>query len=280
MHLLIEDCIQSKTSANLRPRYLRELRRFLLKFAAALADRPLSTVTAADVDRWLSCLKTPGGRNTAISRLGALFSFAFRRGRILENPMHRIERARQDAVAPRILSPSEAENLTLLVRERHPKMAAYVLLGLYAGIRPNELLRLEWPAIDLKRGLVRVDAAASKVRRRRFVLLEPIALQLLQPYQQTSGPVAPKQIPRRLRRLRRCMGWDKWPLDLLRHTCASYMLALHKDPQRVSLMLGNSPRILLNHYVELVSPEDCATFWACEPATVNDSPPHSSCPPV
>ena len=52
-----------------------------------------------------------------------------------------------------------------------------------------------------------------------------------------------------------------WPKDVLRHTAASYLLALHGDVGKVAMMLGNSPNILLTHYHEPVCETDCAAFW-------------------
>jgi hypothetical protein len=52
-----------------------------------------------------------------------------------------------------------------------------------------------------------------------------------------------------------------WPTDLLRHTAASYLLALHKDAGKVANMLGNSPQILLSHYHDPVTEADCKAFW-------------------
>lgn len=259
MDRLIEECISSKRAANLRPYYVKELNRVLRKFSSA-TGKAISELTVQDVEAWLGTFKTPGGRNTAISRLCALFTFAFRRGYIEINPMHRIDRARRDLPVPRILTPDEALGLMAATQARCPEMLGYVSLGLYAGIRPNELTRLDWSSVDVARGLVRIDAAASKVRRRRFVHLEPLALHWVKQCARL-GPVAPKQIQRRRKRLCRKIGWPAWPHDILRHTAASYLLALHRDAGKVALMLGNSPGILLTHYHELVSPEDCARFW-------------------
>lgn len=262
MHRVIEECVAAKSRMNLRPNYVAELRRFLLKFSAI--GKGIGEVTVADLESWLETTASPGSRNTAISRLGALFSFAHKRGYIEANPMRRIERARIDRRPPKILTPLEAGHLMDTTRARVPRMLAYCTLGLYAGIRPNELTKLDWSCVDLARGMVRVDAAASKVRRRRIVFLEPIALRWLGECAPKSGPVAPEA--RRVRgyreRLCRLMGWEEWSHDLLRHCAASYLLALHRDAGKVAMMLGNSPSILLTHYYELVSPEDCARFWS------------------
>ena len=63
----------------------------------------------------------------------------------------------------------------------------------------------------------------------------------------------------------RLLGFETWPQDCLRHTAASFMIAQHRDAGFVADCLGNSPGILLRHYRELVSAEDCAAFWSISP---------------
>ena len=265
----IEECITNKRAINLRPYYLKELERYLRKFLAPHFAAPIHSLTHHELERMLSSIRTPGGRNTAIGKLCALFSWAFKRDYIERDPMRKIQRARQEFDAPKILSPSESRDLLSATGETAPDLISYMALGLYAGIRPHELKALDWSAIDLHRGLARIDAAASKVRRRRIVPLAPIALDALTRVKSQHGPVLPVsrlQFNYRRRRVLTALGWNPiWPHDLLRHTAASYLLALHQDAGKVSLWLGNSPGILLRHYHELVSPEDCAKFWAVGP---------------
>jgi hypothetical protein len=58
-----------------------------------------------------------------------------------------------------------------------------------------------------------------------------------------------------------CKAADiKWKRNALRHSYASYRLALIQDAAKVALEMGNSPAILFKHYRELVTP-DQATGW-------------------
>jgi len=262
---VIEECVESKRFSNRRPRYIDELARLLRRFCSDLEDLPLSFFTARDIENWLAAnTATPGSRKTAINRLSALFSFARRRGYVEANPLARIEQVSIEARPPRIFSPNDADRFMNTVRIVAPSLLPDAVLGLYAGIRSAELERLDWSCIDLDRGLVRIDAAASKVRRRRLVPLEPKAKLLLDGLQ--GMPIAVRHYrklhPRR--RIAEAMEWPEIPHNILRHSAASYLLALHRDAGKVALMLGNSPGILLSVYYELVSPDDCAKFWACK----------------
>lgn len=47
--------------------------------------------------------------------------------------------------------------------DQAPRFLAWLVLGLFAGVRPNELDRLKWADLDLHAGLLRIDAAASNL---------------------------------------------------------------------------------------------------------------------
>ena len=70
-------------------------------------------------------------------------------------------------------------------------------------------------------------------------------------------------------KLRACaaLGLSRWPQDLLRHTAASYLLALHGDAGKVATMLGNSSSVLLTHYHEPVMPGIARFFGQAQPPT-------------
>lgn len=98
-------------------------------------------------------------------------------------------------------------------------MRPYVILGIYGGLRPEEITRLDWSQINLDAGTVRVTGK----RRTRLVTLEPIAVKLLGEHPLKSGPVAPSNstVDRWRGRAKKLLKLDKWPQDLLRHTAAS-----------------------------------------------------------
>jgi hypothetical protein len=61
------------------------------------------------------------------------------------------------------------------------------------------------------------------------------------------------------------LGFDSWPKDILRHTCASMLMATWEDEGKVAASLGNSPTILHAHYRELVSRAEAKRFWGIMP---------------
>lgn len=259
---VIEECITAKRFSNLRPVYVHELRRFLTRFKESLGNPYISDITPAKIQGWLAKPQwSDGTRATGLNRLSSLFSFAFRRGYIPFNPVDRIDRIRLERKPPQILTPAEAILLLASTKRVAPTMWPNIVLGLFAGIRPAELDRLQSQDVDTARAIVRIDTATSKVRCRRIVELQPRAVLLLDGCL-PAGPITPKQKKRKMRRIAKAMGWTFWPKDILRHTAASFLMAKHRNADLVADMLGNSPGILLRHYRELVSAEDCTAFWS------------------
>ena len=115
--------------------------------------------------------------------------------------------------------------------------------------------------------MVFIDAAASKVRRRRIVRLEPAAVAFLKHARDSDSrlPVSRETRRRYLVHAKTKLGFDSWPQDLARHTAASYLLDHHQDAGRVAESLGNSPGILGRHYKEIVHPRECMAFWDVRP---------------
>lgn len=256
----IDDVLKAKQNANRSTRYVRSLGYYLRQFAREREKMPLAEITTESIEAWLSRYPCAYTRQTWLNRISTLFSFAVRRGYITANPCDRIERVSVDRKPPLILSPGHAKAL-LKATQSHIK--PYVILAMYAGIRPEEITRLDWSAINLETRTVKVD---GKTRRRRIVPLEPIAVKLLAKYRKEKGPVTPSlsTLVRWKNRARKLIGQPRFPQDLLRHTAASYLLALHQDAGKVSMMLGNSSKILLSHYHEPVAEKECKGFWECK----------------
>ncbi|NBV22268.1 MAG: hypothetical protein EB141_12850 [Verrucomicrobia bacterium] len=254
--------LDAKAKANLRAKYLTGLRQYLTLFAAGREGLALRTITTDTLDRWFAERKeAPRTMASNIGRLRSLFSFALRRGWITENPCDQLEKVRLDQPdAPRILTPDECRKIL----DTCPvNCLPFFVLALFAGIRPEEIHALEWA--DIRHDLKAVLLNKGKTRKRRVVPLLPVALEWLAVCDK-SLPLCPSAITvRRARRKLRAILGESWPQDCLRHTAASYLLSLHKDAGKVALTLGNSERILLRHYHNLVSEESTAQFFNLKP---------------
>ena len=253
--------LDAKAKANLRPVYLSGLRCYLNAFAKGRESAALSSISTADLERWFSERnEKPGTRASNVGRLRSLFSFAMRRDWLKKNPCDALEHVRLDTVAPRILTPAEAR---AVLAACPPAVLPFVVLAMFAGIRPDEILGLTWADVRWDLGAVMVNR--TKTRRRRIVPLEANALEWLKTCDQSEKLCPSAATVKRARKALRAALNGDWPQDVLRHTAASYLLNLHGDAGKVALRLGNSAGILMRHYYNMVSEEATKEFWAVAP---------------
>lgn len=232
----------------------------------------MGDITPKLVSDWLDREPSAWSRSSGLNRISALCSFGYRRGWLENNPCARVERITVDIKPPRILTVDECG---MLLRAADPRVRPWIVLGLFVGLRPSEALRMDWSAVRLtgERPRVVVDSAASKVRRRRIVELSETAVAWLSLDRRDAGPVVSSYTSVRKFRRRAAKGSSiPWSQDVLRHTHASMRLGVGHDVSQVAREMGNSPRILLTHYTELVRREDAEEFWCITPpASQSDS---------
>lgn len=264
---VIDEVLAAKRAANLRPSYLRNLRIYLRAFASGRESNGISTFTTAAIESWFTLRdEKPATRRANTGRLSSMFSFAFRRSYIRENPCLRLEKPRIDYKPPVVLTPLQCRTFLLYFCSTPKKKwrLAQFVLSLFCAIRPNETMRLYWKDVDLEKAIVRIDASASKVRRRRIVPIPENALAWLRLCEQDeSRPIG--SVRAKWMRVASARTGIKWHQDILRHSGASYLLAKFPNAGQVARWLGNSESILLRHYAELVSAEDCEAFWNITP---------------
>jgi integrase len=274
----ITETIKWRRGENLRERYLKELEAYLKKFASGRNAMFIDQVGVEAIQQWFD------GRNEALStkranigRLGSMFDVAWKHGVIKENPCLKLPTVKLRQGPPKIFMPEQAANILRIARCKTPGLLPYLALGIFVGVRPEELEKLKFGDLDLKHGTVTIDAAAAKTSRRRRVPLHPTAQEWLKvcKFGEPSASIVPKKVTlRRYRRKLRDASKVDWGQDILRHTAGSYLLALHKNAHEVSNMLGNSARILERHYKDLVTASDCEKFWALTPLKVKKEKSH------
>ncbi|MDD5141513.1 MAG: tyrosine-type recombinase/integrase [Verrucomicrobiales bacterium] len=268
----VTETIEAKQNQNLRDRYVAELENYLWKFASGREEMFIDRITVADIEQWFDkrgeALST---RRSNLGRLSAMFDVCWRRGYTKENICLKITPPKLDEVPPAILTPKQAAALLKNCKAQSPKMLPWLTLGMFAGIRPEEIEKLTWADVDIKQKHVEITAAASKTRDRRIVPLNDTALAWLKVCKagKPADMVAPeKSSLRRHRRALKDAAGVEWVQDILRHTAASYLLQLHQDAAKVSHWNGHSVRTLETKYKNTVTPSDCEQFWALTPKAV------------
>jgi integrase len=158
---------------------------------------------------------------------------------------------------------------------------------LFGGLRPAEIQRLTWAAVDLDEGTVIVAGAQAKTRRRRVVDLGENAVAWLRRAGVRAGvssTICGSFWDARWRMFRRSLGWavgsrekgmvemkvkpvhGEWPHNALRHTYASMHYAMHQDEAKLQAQMGHESAAMLHrHYRALKTRKEAERFWALRP---------------
>jgi integrase/recombinase XerD len=262
LSVAIDEVLLVKTSSNLRPKYLSELRRYLKLFARGKESMDVGQLGVTEIEAWFAGRKeSPSARIGNLGKLSALFNHCWRRGYIKENPCLRVEKPHVEIGVPKVFSVEQCESLMKAAMITDKDLIPELALCLFAGVRPNEVARLNWDKIDLKRRLLTIDAAASKVRCRRLVSLQPTCVAWLKLGGQLPSTINHR---RRMDDLKKAAQLEEWPQDVLRHTAANHLVALC-GARTAAEMLGHSETMLFKHYRELVQPKETKRFWQILP---------------
>lgn len=269
----IKECVARKKELNRRSNYTAHLETILNQFQTYVGEDTLvSAISPKHVDDFLKSKPWAATtRGPMRKRLSAFFSFCqnSKRGYCVRNPAQSDDKDNdQERIVrptPRIFTPAEAESLLRTAQQQYPRLIPYLVLGLFCGIRPDELAWLKPSNIHLDKANVEVPAEVSKTHQRRFVDLSENALEWLR-----VAPSLEISMPRYWRkRLVKAAG-VKWSSDVMRHSFASYHIERDKSADKTALQLGHqgSTAMLFAHYKQTVTADAAKEFWALLPKPI------------
>ena len=196
-----------------------------------------------------------------MTALRALYGWALPRGMARVNPTSGLRLPTGGQARDRIASPPEASKL---IGALAPLDQAALGLAVYAGLRLGEILALQWSAIDLDAGTLRVlrswdhgaheyVAPKSKAGTRTVPIIERLALLLadhrvltdhrdglLFPGRGGERPVSNDALRGRMRRAWTKAGMAELGLHEARHTFASLMIAAGVNAKALATYLGHA----------------------------------------
>ena len=244
--------------------YIRDLETRLARFRAAMAGRIIADITSSDVDHWIQSLKVgPQTQNNFRAVLSAMWTFAVRLGYAAANVIQLVDKS---SVVRDHVPTFSAEQLGRLLAATTPGYLPVLAIGAFAGLRPEEINKLQWEDLDFHERTIRVNASAAKTRKKRFAEISENLIAWLRPYVGRRGPVAPPNLQKLRRKTMEAAGIKSWPQDVLRHSFASAHYAYHKNPAHTALLLGHRDQsMLLTHYRDLMKPSDARNYWHIRP---------------
>ena len=261
-----QEMIETKSREGVSEVYLNDLRYRLGVFRGQF-HCDLVSVTAEDVRKFLDGLNLSArSLNNFLSTLKTFFRFAQDREWLSKetNLLSGIKRRKEKAAPVEILSPRD---IAALMQHATPEIAPCLALGAFAGLRSQEILRLEWTDVTRRPGFIEIAAHKAKTATRRLVPIAENLERWLTISQRDGGLVWPntKAMFYKTRLRVAAEASVKWRQNCIRHSWASYRLAETHDVNRVALEAGNSAQMIFRHYRELATPEQAKTWFSVAP---------------
>jgi len=255
-----------------------------------LGGKMLSAVTREELQN----IVAPAGMNKASAaahcRNGlAFWNWSARRGWCVADLFEKIDRpAKPQRKRIYFLEPEAAAALLKTAAVFYPEAVGHFAVGLFAGVRPAELARLD-PALVTAEG-IDVGADESKGESRRHITPCPTLRKWLEhhPFQPVTN------WGRIWDAVRRLAGFElesefaaelvtdgklwklpdphrgPWKQDVMRHTCGTYTVARGEDLAGMAFWFGHTggETTLRRHYVGKAKRKDALEFYAITPEGV------------
>jgi integrase len=145
---------EAQKAASTAVRYKQIVDEFL-EHLGPRVKRPLSAVTARDIESFLTKRKKAGCSSTTINLDGKILRTAFNKARkeglITINPGEAVDLPAQDSVERGTFATSEVK---LLVNAAHGEWKTLILLGYYTGARLGDCCCMKWNDVDLTGGVL------------------------------------------------------------------------------------------------------------------------------
>lgn len=175
--------------ANKRPNTVSSYRQCLATLERAFDGKRLGEIHPFTLEHYKRDRLAAGAKvavNRELTTLKALYNRCIEWG-LYEglNPVRQVKLVKEPNGRLRFLEPDEEAKLLAAAKE---PLETIVLLGIYAGLRiQSEALTLRWSDVDLKRGLVTVQAAYAKSGQTRTVEMNSILRGALRAHQDRNG---------------------------------------------------------------------------------------------
>ncbi len=284
----IEAFLKAMEESGRRVDTKRNLKIRVSLFANSIGNPPIDAITAELIERFLKSRRVSDQtrRNDKFA-LSAFFQFCVKRpqGWLLYNPVREVEINPPERTPVTILSVEQCRRLLSTAEEfKDGRLLPYVVLGLFAGLRPYEIQRISWNQVNLVDREITIEASMTKTKRPRVILFGD-GPQSQKPFNQAlkswlavcrDKPFYPSGAQNDLASLKRILGFGRptpehpdrvpWVVDNLRHTSISHFFRLTGSYGLAAEMFGNSEAIIRSNYQGKVTSEDTAKFYALLPS--------------
>lgn len=226
--------------SRLAPYTVKYYRYYLEKFVDQQKINRIKQINERTVFNWIDTYLRDGKKQTAdhcLRYVKAFLSFCVRRNYSAHNPLQNTKSIKLDKKAPRFLTKEEIA--TLLSISKETTIYPIILTAIYTGMRLGELMRLQWPDIDLNNRTITVKK--SKSGRFRSIPIHDTLLSEIVEICPRKDPVLNfKNFKSIFPDIRSKSGIKNFTFHDLRHTFASHLVMNGVDVVTVSKLLGHA----------------------------------------
>lgn len=226
---------------------------------------PTVAVSPAELDRWFSGLPGTETTRAMFFRYARMFfRWSNRMGYIQRDPSAALD-APKAAVGRNILTVDQMRAVLSVKMDNW--LLACILLGGFAGLRTEELLRMDWEDIDLKAEEIHIRPGVMKDSGGFFERIVDFTEPLSRRKDALTGKGKLVPVTSRLFHYARgavagALEWPTWPDNCLRHSFATYHLARSLDPGKTAYQMGHSsPAMVRRVYAVPARRADGAAWW-------------------
>ncbi len=194
------------------------------------------------------------------------FNYGIGKGHNRLNPAAKTDKPIVKDTKPEVLTPAQ---MRCMIKHATKGMLPRILIQGFAGLRTSEMLRLKWRDIDLEGSEIYVSDAGKTGER--LVEIQPNLANWLQVYALTIENEPDRRdvsnSPQIFNQIATDAGIDPWPRNALRHSFASYLLAMTENAAKVAHQLGhqNHTGTLFRHYRRLVKKSEGQRWFGIQP---------------
>ena len=248
--------------------YLDDCRLRLGRFSHDF-QMPISEVCTRDLEDWLFALTNSLVTRDNFRRLIiTLFNFARRRGYLPRDRETEAKWLEKPKLVGRPIQIFTTGELTELLEATEGQCQLAIALGAFTGIRSAEMLRLNWEDFNWGEEVIDLGSDQTKTASRRLVPILPALKAWIGDDVKKYGPVlsyslaaclaeafgtAAKKATKRRKMVDSDAPALRWKKNALRHSYASYRMAVVCDAAKVSLEMGNSPQKMFSNYRRVVT---------------------------
>ncbi|MEO6871280.1 MAG: site-specific integrase [Chthoniobacterales bacterium] len=262
----VDEMIEAKKRKGVSALYLADLRYRLGVFKESF-HCDVSALAPDDLSKFFDALRlSPRSFNNFLRALRTFFAFAKKQDWLSKEAdlLARVENRKERSAPVEIFT---AVQLAALLEHSPVHLQPCIALAAFAGVRAEEILRLDWSDIERCPGFVEVAAHKAKTASRRIVPISDNLAKWLAIAPRTEGRIWPLSKAWFFQSIRETAAAAKvaWKQNALRHSFVSYRLAQVKDQNLVALEAGTSPKMINKHYRELATPEQARSWFAIAP---------------